>query len=382
MPMFRARRQTLALLLPLAAACASFDDEIDAPTPLADFDATVSVSSQWSAGVSDSEARHFSGLRPAHAKGVVYIADYTGVITALDSRDGDILWRADTELRLGGGPGVGGGIIVAASREGEVVALDTAAGEELWRAQVTSEVLSVPVIAAGVAVVGAIDGRLFGLSTADGKRLWTYDRSVPALTLRGNSSPALVGGMVVYGSDSGKVSALSLKEGLPVWEKSVAYPSGRSELDRIVDIDGDPLVIGGIVYAASYQGAVVALDLETGATVWSKEIAVAANMSADKTNIYVTDRDGNVWALDRRTGTAVWKQDKLLHRQVTGSAVSGDYVIVADYDGYLHWLSTIDGGFAGRVRADNAAFIAPPVVADGLVYSYSAAGELSAFTVE
>ncbi len=181
--------------------------------------------------------------------------------------------------------------------------------------RVTSEVLSVPVAVAGIVVVRSIDGRLFGLSTANGERLWTYDRTVPVLTLRGSSSPTLVGGLVIYGSDGGKLAAISLKEGLPIWEKSVAYPSGRSELDRIVDIDGDPLVINGVIYAASYQGTVVALDLETGHTIWSKELATSADISADQSNIYVTDVEGNIWALDRRSGAALWKQDKLKFRK-------------------------------------------------------------------
>ena len=356
------------------------EDNADPPTPLASISSPITVNKVWSKNVGGTHRA--VNLQPIYINQSIYAASQDGTVTALDYKSGDIEWQINTQSRLGGGPGVGDHLVLLGTREGEVIALAADKGKELWRSRVTSEVLSVPIAVAGIVVVGSIDGRLFGLSTADGSRLWTYDRTVPVLTLRGSSSPTLAGGLIIYGSDGGKLTAISLKEGLPIWEKSVAYPSGRSELDRIVDIDGDPLVINGVIYAASYQGVVVALDLETGGTIWSKELATSTDMSADESNIYVTDSDGNVWALDRRSGAALWKQDKLRFRNVTGPAVDGRHIVVADLEGYLHWLSVEDGSLVGRVKAGSTAINIPPLVVDGLIYSYSLDGELSVYTVK
>jgi len=324
------------------------------PTELTDIQSTLSVTSSWSKNIGKSGNRNFVNLKPILAEGQVFVASRDGTVMAVDADTGRTNWEVDTKTRLGGGPGVGDAMVLLGSSEGEVIALSISDGKEVWRSRVTSEVLSVPSAAAGVVIARAIDGRLFGLSSLDGKRLWTYDRSVPTLTLRGSSSPVIAGGLVVYGSDGGKLAALSLKEGLPLWEKSVAFPSGRSELDRIVDIDGNPIVVNGVVYAASYQGSIVALELETARTIWSKDLSTSSDFSVDRRNLYVTDADGNVWALDRRSGASLWKQDKLQYRAVTGPVMIDEYVVVSDFEGYQHWLSTDDGHFVARIQTDSA----------------------------
>jgi outer membrane protein assembly factor BamB len=188
----------------------------------------------------------------------------------------------------------------------------------------------------------------------------------------------IAGGLVVYGSDSGKLSALSLKAGLPLWEKSVAFPSGRSELDRIVDIDGNPLIVNGIVYAASYHGTVVALELETARTLWTKELSTSSDMSVDRNNLYVTDAEGNVWALDRRNGASLWKQDKLQYRAVTGPVVVDNYIVVNDLEGYQHWLSADDGHFVARINVDSDGVSSDAITDGKIAYTYSNRGELTA----
>jgi outer membrane protein assembly factor BamB len=349
-------------------------------TPLTDIQASVSLRSEWSKTVGKGGNRNFVNLRPAIADGIVYAASRDGTVTAVDAQTGSQRWEVNTSTRLGAGPGVGDGMVLLGSSEGEVIALSITDGKEQWRSRVTSEVLSVPATAAGIVIARAIDGRLFGISALDGKRLWTYDRTVPTLTLRGSSSPVISGGLVVYGSDGGKLAAVSLKEGLPLWEKSVAFPSGRSELDRIVDIDGNPLVVNGVVYAASYQGSIVAMELETARTLWTKDLSTSKDMSVDRLNLYVTDADGNVWALDRRNGASLWRQDKLQYRAVTGPAVVDKYVVVSDFEGYQHWLSTDDGHFAGRISLDSDGISTAPVTDGRSAYTYSNRGELTAVT--
>jgi outer membrane protein assembly factor BamB len=353
-------------------------DNATPPTELTDIQSTVSVSSSWSKTVGKGGNKNFVNLKPMIADGQIYVASRDGTVMAMDADTGHTRWEVDTKTRLGGGPGVGDALVLLGSSEGEVIALSITDGKEVWRSRVTSEVLSVPSAAAGVVIARAIDGRLFGLSSLDGKRLWTYDRTVPTLTLRGSSSPVIAGGLVVYGSDGGKLSALSLKEGLPLWEKSVAFPSGRSELDRIVDIDGDPIVVNGVVYAASYQGSIIALEIETARTIWSKDLSTSTDLSVDRRNLYVTDADGNVWALDRRSGASLWKQDKLKYRTVTGPVMVDKYVVVSDFEGYQHWLSTDDGHFVARIQTDDAGVSSTPITDGNAVYSYSRDGELTA----
>jgi len=348
------------------------------PTPLTEIQPTLSVSSSWSKNIGKGGNLNFVNLKPSIKDDQVYVASRGGTVMAINASSGNARWEVDTNTRLGGGPGIGDDLVLLGSSEGEVIALSANDGKEIWRSRVTSEVLSVPSAAAGVVVARAIDGRLFGLSSIDGRRLWTYDRTVPTLTLRGSSSPVIAGGLIVYGSDGGKLSALSLKEGLPLWEKSVAFPSGRSELDRIVDIDGNPLVVNGVVYAASYQGSIVALELETARTIWSKDISTSSDLSVDRRNLYVTDADGNVWALDRRTGASLWKQDKLKYRAVTGPVVINNHVVVSDFEGYQHWLSADDGHFVARVNTDSSGVSSTAITNGELVFSYSKSGELTA----
>jgi len=353
-------------------------DNATPPTELTEIQPTISVTSKWSKNVGKGGNVNFVNLKPMIADGQIFVASRDGTVMALDADSGSIIWEVNTETRLGGGPGVGEALVLLGSSEGEIIALSITDGKEVWRSRVTSEVLSVPSAAAGVVIARAIDGRMFGLSSLDGKRLWTYDRSVPTLTLRGSSSPVIAGGLVVYGSDSGKLSALSLKEGLPLWEKSVAFPSGRSELDRIVDIDGNPIIVNGVVYAASYQGSIVALELETAKTIWSKDLSTSSDFSVDRLNLYVTDADGNVWALDRRSGASLWKQDKLQFRSVTGPVVVDKYIVVSDFEGYQHWLSTDDGHIVARTQTDSAGVSSTPITDGNAIYSYSKGGELTA----
>ncbi|TNF99146.1 MAG: outer membrane protein assembly factor BamB [Gammaproteobacteria bacterium] len=351
------------------------------PAPLTEIQSQIQVNKLWSNNVGKGPDKQYVNLVPSISGQHIFTASRDGVVTAMDAKTGRQKWRTDTKARLAGGPGTGDGLVLVGSSDGEVIALSEADGKQVWKARVTSEVLSVPSAAAGVSVVRTTDGRLFGLSSETGNRLWNYDRTVPVLTLRGSSSPVLIGGLVICGFESGKISALSLKNGRPYWEKSVTFPTGRSELERIVDIDGDPLVINGIIYASSYQGRVVAIELETSKTLWARDLSSFTGMAADIDHLYVTDDNGYVWALDRRSGSSLWKQDKLFNRQVTAPVSIGDYVVVGDFEGYLHWLSKEDGHFVARTRADSAGINSNPIVSDDILYSYGQSGELTAMSI-
>jgi outer membrane protein assembly factor BamB len=214
----------------------------------------------------------------------------------------------------------------------------------------SSEVLALPTGANGVAVIRTVDGRVYGLDADSGKRIWIHDRTVPLLTLRGNSAPLIHNGIVITGSDSGKLAALTLKTGTVLWETQIADPKGRTELERMVDIDAQPVVVEDVVYVITYQGRLATVQLQSGRMMWARDISSYSGIALDPYRIYVSDTESQVWALNRFTGATLWRQDKLLRRSITGPVLQGPYLAVADYDGYVHWLKREDGRIVARKR--------------------------------
>jgi outer membrane protein assembly factor BamB len=276
---------------------------------------------------------------------------------------------------------VGDGLVLLGTSDGEVLALGEKDGEIRWRARVSSEVLSSPAAQGGIAVARTIDGKLFGLSTDDGTRLWVYDRTAPVLTLRGTSSPALAEGAAIAGFDNGQVAAIALSNGQPLWETRIAVPRGRSELERMVDIDADPIIEGKAVYAVTYQGQVAALELFSGEVIWRRDMSSHAGLGVGPDNVYVTDESSHIWALNRSNSASMWRQSKLEARRVSPPAVFDQFVVVGDLDGYVHWLRREDGQFAARVKIDSGSIVAAPVATPFAVYVYSSGGELAALQV-
>lgn len=351
------------------------------PTPLTELVPLVTVEERWSRGFGKGTDELFVRLEPLAADGAVYVAERGGDVAAIGAENGRILWKTDTDARLSGGPGLAGDQVLVGSSDGEVIALAAADGAERWRTRVTSEVLAAPVGTAGIVVARSGDGNLFGLKAGTGDRVWTYDRSVPVLSLRGTSQPVLVDDLVLAGFDNGRLAALELATGRLVWEATVAVPRGRSDLERMVDIDATPVVYGRSVYAATFQGRVVAIDIATGDIEWARDISSAAGLAVDLTRVYVTDEHSVLWALDRRSGATAWKQEALKARRLTAPAVSEGYVVVGDLEGYLYWLRQEDGELAARRRLDKKPLIAPPVTLGPLLIAYSSGGALAAYAL-
>lgn len=357
-------------------------DNSEPPTPLTEVTAKIDVTQRWSHSVGRGSEDKRLGLRPAVAGDVAYAAGRNGDVEALDLATGKTKWRTETDAAVSAGPGYGDGLVLLGTTDARVLALRADNGEKVWEVPVSSEVLASPQSEDGVTVVHTIDGRVAGLSANDGKRLWIYDRNAPVLTLRGTSSPALDRGVAVAGFDSGQVAALALRDGRALWERSIAIPSGRSELERLVDIDADPVIADGVVYVTTFQGRIAALSLDSGQLLWAREMSSYAGLAVGPTQLFVTDDTGQVWALDRRTGATFWKQDKLRYRDVTRPAAIGDYVVVGDYEGYLHWLSQDDGRLLARSRADDSGISAPPLAVAGELLVLANNGELSAWQVK
>jgi outer membrane protein assembly factor BamB len=362
----------------LVAGC-SKEKEVAPPAELVEFDAVVGVKKMWSASTQGGDDVLRLGLQPAVEGERVYVAGHGGDVQALELAGGRSLWRASTDLALSGGPGVGEGLVVAGASSGEAVAIDAQTGQERWRVAVGGEVLAPPAIGGGLAVIRTVDGRLRALRVADGSEAWNYEQLVPRLPLRGNGAPVISGDMVLAGFDNGKVIALSLASGELLWSTAVAPPHGKTELERLVDIDSPVRVAGQDVFVVGYQGRVAMLALESGQIWWGRDLSSHRGLAADDTYLYVTTADSAVVALRRRDGTEVWRQDQLLRRGVTAPALAGDTLVVADFDGYLHWLDAASGEMLARAKSGSGRISNAPQAAGDLLLLQTDSGEVQAW---
>ena len=267
----------------------------------------------------------------------------------------------------------------------------------------SSEILSSPAISQGIVVAKTIDGRVYGLSFENGNQNWVYDRTVPRLTLRGSSAPLISNDIVISASDSGKLSALTLKDGKLLWETTIAVAKGRNQLERIIDMDVDPVVVDDVVYVAGYQGRVAAVKIGSGQIIWSRDFSSYSGLYVDAFRVYITDSIGQAWALNRYNGSTLWRQDKLLRRKLTAPTAHEDYIVLGDYDGYLHWLSREDGKLIARKQVNGSDVVieeevkdkeldllfskwnnilVSPKLADGILLSLDRVGHLEAFKIE
>lgn len=357
------------------------DEPVEPVAPLLDFIPAAEVDRLWSTNVGDGAGKQFLKLAPAVGGERVFSAEVDGDVAAIDFATGRKVWERDTERRVSGGPGVGDGLVVVGTLDGEVLALAEADGSVLWEATVSSEVLASPVIAQGLVMVRTGDGRVFALEADSGKRRWVYDRQVPSLTLRGNSAPVMAEGLVVAGFDSGRLVALDAAAGRPAWETTVGLPSGRTDLDRMVDIDAEPVFEDGRLFVASYQGRVAALDVESGQILWARDISSYAGLEVYGPYLYVTDDQGRLWALDARSGSSIWRMEDLAGRRPSAPAVVGEHVVVGDFEGYVHWMERETGVFVARVRQGSKPILTKPQTVGDVLLVHDAGGGLAAYRV-
>ena len=377
----RWKHAALLALAILAAGCSSNSKKELPPAALTDFKEEVVLQKQWSRSIGDGQGKTYNMLVPAVEGNTLYAADVTGVVMALDRMNGDVKWKKDLELPVSGAVGAGYGLLLLGTLQGEVVALDASSGEEKWRSRVTSEVLAPPATNGDVVVVQTQDDRLIGLDASTGDQRWTYDSTPGVLTLRGTGAPVVTNHLAVAGLSTGKVVALDTRNGVPVWEQRVAIPQGRSELERIVDIDGGLLLSGGTLYVASYQGRMAALELESGRVLWQRDASSYAGVAQGFGSVYVSLASGTVEGVDERSTTALWSNESLARRQLSAPEVFSSYVAVGDMEGYLHLLSQVDGRFVGRTRIDSDGLRARPLVVGDMIYVFGNSGKLEALTI-
>jgi outer membrane protein assembly factor BamB len=368
----------LATLTALAA-CSGKEKEVDPPAELADFPATLRVQRAWDAGVGGDGEKLRLGLGVAAEEGRLYAAGREGDVVAFDLDSGKSLWRTRTKALLAGGTGAGNGLVAVGSSEGVVIALNAADGKERWRAKVNGEVLSAPAVSPHAVLVRTVDGRLRGLAPDTGKELWLYEQPTPRLSLRGTSRPVVTGDAVICGFDNGKVVALNATDGALLWETTVAPSRGKTDLERLVDIDSAVKVVRDNVYAVGFQGRVAMLALDSGQIWWAQDASSYRGLGVDEETVYVSTAEGEVVALRRSSGTEVWRQKGLAHRGLSAPIVTDNAVAVADFKGYVHWLDKATGAFMGRAQAGGDRVSNPPIAAGDRVFVINDEGHITAF---
>ncbi len=348
------------------------------PAPLPQIEQTVVIEKLWSEDTGNGAGGQYLKLRPVLGADAIYAADYDGRVSAYALDSGKRLWRTRIRENITGATGFGGASVFVGTLKGHVYAFDSDSGEQSWKTALSSEILAPPVSDGAVVVAKSTDGKLFGLDAADGEKIWLYQRTVPTLSLRGTSAPVIFQNVVLSGFASGKLTANDLATGRILWEISVAYPSGRSEIDRLVDVDTSPLIADAILYTAAYQGQVNAISLRSGRRVWTRKVSTYEDMAADGRYLYIVDNESRVRALDMQTGEPAWTQDALLGRRLTGPAMIGQYIAVADYKGYVHLLEPSEGKLVGRVKLSGGGALATPVSDSEHLYLFTSKGKLTA----
>jgi outer membrane protein assembly factor BamB len=369
----------LATLL-LAAGC-SKDKDVEPPAMLLKYPATLPIKKLWgdSLGGGKKQLVLRLGLGPALDDHVVYAASHKGEVLAVAVATGKQLWVKKLKLPLSAGPAAGFGLVVVGSTKGNVIALESGTGKERWRTRVNSELLSAPAISEKVVVLRSVDGRLHGLDTGTGKELWQVEQQVPRLSLRGTATPLIAKELAISGFDNGKVMAVNVTTGDTVWDTALASPHGRTELDRLVDVDSAVRVVGENVFAAGFQGRTAMLALDSGQIWWAHDMSSYRGLAVDAENLFVTLSDGTVVAMRQRDGSEIWRNDRLMRRGVSTPVETSTAIVVADYQGYLHWLDKATGTLVARERVAKFRVGNQPVADEDTVVVLDDGGKLAAF---
>ncbi|HEV7803964.1 MAG TPA: outer membrane protein assembly factor BamB [Burkholderiales bacterium] len=365
-----ASRALPALLFVAIAGCSAVGGVYDSwfgsvpktkPAPLVAIKPTAQTALVWQGNVGAADRTVFF---PVVVGNTLYATGASGQIVGFDVKSGKVVSRTNTGQRLSGGVAASGSLVLVGTSKGEILAYD-GGGKQLWKTQLAGEVLAPPAVDGTLVVVRAGDGRIYGLDALSGKQRWIYQRTTPALSLRNYSGVVLERGAIFAGFPGGRLVALNATTGAVGWDSVVALPRGTTELERVADVMGLPVVDGDRVCAVAYQGRVACFDTQSGTTIWARDMSSVAGMDADHRGAYITDEKNAVIALDKTNGGSLWKQDKLFGRGLSAPLAFGRYVIVGDFEGYVHLLSREDGSFSGRVATDGSAIGATPIALDG-----------------
>jgi outer membrane protein assembly factor BamB len=384
--------------LVVLAGCHSFKKEnVEPPTPLdKKLQPTVKVERMWKSSIGDGAADSGVRMRPTVVDNVLYAASTDGKITAFEASTGKKLWSKSTrqhgwfgwgdakreDARFSGGPGAAGDLVAIGTLDGHLYGINAKDGERRWSAELSSEVITAPVIVGGLVVVRCNDGRVYGIDASNGERRWVFDQAtVPLLSLRGNGRLLIANGVIFLGSDAGKLTAIRLDNGEKLWEQTLSSGEGRTEIDRLNDADGALVLDGTTLYGAAYHGQLVAVDGPSGRPLWNHNFSTFTSLDVHDNAVYGVDDQSQVFSFDKTGGANIWKQDGLKYRWLTGPAVQGNYIVVGDLDGHIHWLNTADGKIAARERLSSKAIRAQPLVVGDTVFVEDVEGHIGAYRI-
>ncbi|RUO80306.1 outer membrane protein assembly factor BamB [Idiomarina tyrosinivorans] len=405
MALFKRQQWWLAALMGLTlSGCSIFgDDEEPKFAELQPIQQQVHPRVLWDGDAGDGIGDYYSKLSLAIDYGKVFAADREGIVKAMDKKTGEQIWQVDlhdlykigveydrgffgnlfapTEpARISGGLTVSYETLFLGTENGEVVALNTNDGSLKWHTEVGNEVTAKPAVGEGKVVVHTSAGRVFALNAETGEELWRYDGSLPPLTLRGVSAPAVEAGGAIIGDSSGRAMVLIMENGQQAWSARVGMPSGASELERLSDIDATPVIRGSIVYMVAYNGDLVALDLRSGQVRWRREYSSFEDLTVTENAIYLTNDQSHVFKVTREGGNELWSSAELFGRELTAPVEFGNYVVVGDFEGYLHWFDQDSGKLVGRMDIGGDGIYAHPVVDDNVLYVQTRDGDVVAIT--
>ena len=358
------------------------DDEVNPPTPLVDITSEATLRRLWNVNIGNGQGGNYTEITPAIDSGIIYAASENGNVYAVDMDSGNTIWRVSIDGVVTGGVGAGRGVVMIATESAELIVLEQSTGVIKWRHGVSSEVLSAPQTNGDIIVAQTVDDKLVALNFEDGEQRWIYETTQPALTLRGSSKPVITPESVIAGFSNGTLVAVEARDGIFRWEERVAVPEGEYDIDRVIDVDGDLLLDGGRILAASYQGNLMAFEVTTGRIVWGMEASSYHGMERGFGNIYYVDDEGHVFAIRDNSEDIVWDNDDLLYRQLTAPTAIGNYIAVADYAGYVHLLSQIDGRIVGRVQTDSDGVRSNLLANNNRLYVFGNSGRLSAYQLQ
>lgn len=350
--------QVIAVILTslLLLACSSqstksksIDEEVESgPAELISFDETVDVDVTWRRTMGNGSGAKNIRLRPAVSGEKVYMADYNGQLVSLELASGDELWSQSFDQNITSGVVVAENDLYIATQDGILHSISKENGEVQWSQPLSSESIAPVAVDKTQVYIRTIDGHLTAFERSNGKQNWTYEASLPVLTVHGTGSPVLLKSLVITGFANGKLVALDKELGIPRWNKRLAIPQGRSELERLVDLDGTPLVEDGIIYATAYHGKLSAIGFD-GKTQWETELSSYFGPALGLGNLYITRDDDHVQAYDQVNGASVWSQSALQGRFLNQPVKYENFVVVADFEGYVHVLAQVDGEMVGRL---------------------------------
>jgi outer membrane protein assembly factor BamB len=386
MKTINARKSTLALVgalaLGLLAGCANKAEPRYSPKDLQNFEARAELDTEWRQRVGQGLGRATYPISPSLDEGVIYAADERGRVMAVDAQSGERRWQTDLDVGVSSGLTAVAGQVYLGTRNGEVVALNQADGDVAWRARVSSEVLAPPQPSNELLVVQSVDGAITALDRRTGRERWVHTTTEPALTLRGTGTPMVIDPVTFAGFANGRLATLDNRSGQPLWERRIAVPRGRSEIDRMVDLSGQPVLTpDGRLFVTSYNGRLVALEAQSGEVLWQREHSSYLTPVLVGDRLFTVNEASHVIAFDARSGEEVWRNRDLEGRWLTAPAFADGNLVLGDFEGYLHLIDTQDGRFTARTRIDGSGISVRPVTDFRRIYVLTNNGRLEALEI-